>query len=135
MRVLVTGSRGELSAATVDKLLLRSGHEVTGLDLPPPVHDRSRDAAYFEADLADAGQVAAIVPGHEAVVHAAAVPSPQHHPSQVISQNNVMSTCHLVDAAERAGVRRFVVISSETVPGRRARTRCPSGSVKCSWTP
>ncbi|MBB5802110.1 nucleoside-diphosphate-sugar epimerase [Saccharothrix ecbatanensis] len=116
MRVLVTGAHGKLGAATVEKLV-RSGHEVTGVDLAPPVHDRSLDAAYFQADLADAGQVAAIVPGHDAVVHAAAVPSPKHHPSQVIFQNNVMSTYHLVEAAERAGARRFVFISSETVPG------------------
>ncbi|MFD1147004.1 NAD-dependent epimerase/dehydratase family protein [Saccharothrix hoggarensis] len=116
MRVLVTGAHGKLGAATVDRLL-RDGHEVTGVDIAPPVHDRSRDAAYFQADLADAGQVAALVPGHDAVVHAAAIPSPEHHPSQVIFQNNVMSTYHLVEAAERAGVRRFVFISSETVPG------------------
>ncbi|MGW0811383.1 NAD-dependent epimerase/dehydratase family protein [Nonomuraea sp. NPDC002799] len=116
MRILVTGARGKVGAAAVHRLV-RAGHEVTAADNAPAVEERGRDAAYIQADLADAGQVAAVVPGHDVVVHAAAIPSPKHHPSHVIFQNNVMATYHLIEAAERAGVGRFVNISSETVPG------------------
>nr|BFE79679.1 hypothetical protein GCM10020093_022800 [Planobispora longispora] len=151
MRILVTGARGKVGAATVDRLL-RDGHEVTAADIAPAVQERARQVRYVQADLTDAGHAAAVVPGHEAVVHTAAVPSPKHNPPHVIFQTNVMATYHMIEAAERSGVRRFVNISSETVPGfsyprryfhadyapideghrvlRRTPTRCPSTSAR-----
>jgi nucleoside-diphosphate-sugar epimerase len=58
-----------------------------------------------------------VVPGHDAVVHTAAIAGPKHNPPHVIFQNNLMATYHLIEAAERAGVGRLVHMSSETVPG------------------
>jgi nucleoside-diphosphate-sugar epimerase len=116
MRVLVTGARGKVGAATVNRLL-QAGHRVTAADLAPAVYERAREVLYVQADLTDAGHAAAVVPGHEAVVHAAAIASPVHSPPHVIFQNNLMATYQTIEAAERAGVRRFVHISSETVPG------------------
>jgi nucleoside-diphosphate-sugar epimerase len=51
------------------------------------------------------------------VIHAAAIASPNRNPPHVIFANNVLATYNAVEAAERAGVRRFVYLSSETVPG------------------
>jgi UDP-glucose 4-epimerase len=116
MRILVTGARGKVGAATVDRLL-QAGHEVTAVDAAPAVYERAREVVYIRADLADAGQAAAVVGGHDAVVHAAAIASPAHDPSHVIFANNLMATYNTLEAAERAGVRRFVHLSSETVPG------------------
>jgi UDP-glucose 4-epimerase len=116
MRILVTGARGKLGAATVDRLL-QDGNEVTAVDLAPAVYERAREVVYVQADLADAGHVAAVVPGHDAVVHAAAIAGPKHNPPHVIFQNNLMATYHVIEAAERSGVRRLVHVSSETVPG------------------
>ncbi len=116
MRILVTGARGKVGAATVDRLL-QDGHEVSAADIAPAVYERARDVVYVQADLADAGHVAAVVPGHDAVVHTAAIASPAHNPPHVIFQNNLMATYHLIEAAERADVRRLVHLSSETVPG------------------
>ncbi|HEY0451080.1 NAD(P)-dependent oxidoreductase [Actinophytocola sp.] len=75
MRVLVTGARGKVGAAVIHRLS-RDGYDVTGVDLAPPVEERGREVAYLQADLADAGQAAAVTPGHDAVVHTAAIPSP-----------------------------------------------------------
>ncbi|MCP2163510.1 NAD-dependent epimerase/dehydratase family protein [Goodfellowiella coeruleoviolacea] len=116
MRILVTGARGKVGAATVHRLL-RDGHQVTAVDVAPAVCERAREVRYVQADLSDAGHAAAVVPGHEAVVHCAAIPSPKHNPPHVIFQNNLMATYHLIEAAERSGARRVVHISSETVPG------------------
>ncbi len=116
MRILVTGARGKVGAATVDRLL-QDGHEVTAVDIAPAVYERAREVNYVQADLADAGHVAAVVPGHDGVVHTAAIASPKHNPPHVIFQNNVMATYHMIEASERSGVRRFVHLSSETVPG------------------
>jgi UDP-glucose 4-epimerase len=116
MKILITGARGKVGAATIHRLL-EAGHEVTAADAAPAVHERAREVVYVQADLADAGHAAAVVPGHDAVVHAAAIPSPKHNPPHVIFQNNLMATYNTVEAAERSGVRRFVHLSSETVPG------------------
>jgi UDP-glucose 4-epimerase len=116
MRILVTGARGKVGAATLHTLM-RAGHEVTAVDRLPPVYERAGEVRYVQADLTDAGHAAAVVPGHDVVVHAAAIPSPVKNPPHVIFQTNLMATYHTLEAAERAGVHRFVHVSSETVPG------------------
>ena len=77
----------------------------------------------MQADLSDAGHAAAVVSGQDAVVHAAAIASPAKNPPHVIFQNNVMATYNAIEAAGRAGVARFVHVSSETVPGFSYPTR------------
>jgi UDP-glucose 4-epimerase len=116
MRVLVTGARGKVGGATVHRLL-QDGHEVTAVDRAPAVYERAREVLYVQAELTDAGQAAAVVAGHDAVIHAAAHSSPVHNPAHVIFQNNLTATYNTLEAAERARVGRFVYLSSETVPG------------------
>jgi UDP-glucose 4-epimerase len=72
---------------------------------------------YIQADVADAGEMFAVVRGMEAVVHAAALPEPTHNPPHVVFQNNLMGVFNTLEAAIRFGVTRFVNVSSETVPG------------------
>jgi UDP-glucose 4-epimerase len=118
MRVLVTGGRGKVGRAAV-AALQRAGHAVTATDLSPPVHERPDEGepGYVQADLTDAGAAFSTVDGHDAVVHAAAIPDPLHSPPQVVFGNNVMSAFHVIEACARSGVTRLVNISSETVPG------------------
>jgi UDP-glucose 4-epimerase len=118
MRILETGARGKVGAATVSALH-DAGHAVTACDLGPPVFERAPEGApcYLHADLADAGDAFAAVRGHDAVIHAAAIPDPTHNPPQRVFQNNLMATFNCVEAAVRFGVPRFVNVSSETVPG------------------
>jgi UDP-glucose 4-epimerase len=118
VRVLVTGARGKVGAAT-SAALLRAGHEVTATDLSTPVHERELpgEAPYVQADLTDAGAVHALVRDVEAVVHTAAIPDPVHHAPHVVFGNNVMAGFNVVEACVWAGVRRLVNLSSETVPG------------------
>lgn len=116
VRILVTGARGKVGAATLHALL-EEGHEVTAVDRQPPVYERGREARYIQADLTDAGHAAAVMPGHEAVIHTAAIAGPKYNPPHVIFQNNLAATYNSLEAAERAGIGRFVHLSSETVPG------------------
>jgi nucleoside-diphosphate-sugar epimerase len=118
VRILVTGSRGKVGAATV-AALSDAGHEVTACDLGPPVFERGAPGApvYERADLTDAGDAFAVVRGHDAVIHAAAIPDPQHTPPHVVFSNNLLGTFNTLEAAVRFGVPRFVHVSSETVPG------------------
>jgi UDP-glucose 4-epimerase len=41
MRILVTGARGKVGAATIHRLL-RSDHQITAVDIAPPVYERAR---------------------------------------------------------------------------------------------
>lgn len=118
MRVLVTGARGKVGRVTV-RTLAAAGHEVTATDLMRGDFDRPAEGepAYFQADLTEPGDAFAVVRGAEAVVHAAAIPEPTHNPPATVFRNNLMATFNTLEAAVRFGVKRFVNVSSETVPG------------------
>src|SRR3954470_14374084 len=117
MGILVTGARGKVGAAAVHALL-EAGHAVTGCDVAPPVFEQgSAGAQYFQADLTDAGDAYAGVRGHEAVIHAAALPAPTRNPPHVVFHNNLMATFNVVEACVRLGAGRIVHLSSETVTG------------------
>ena len=118
MLILVTGGRGKVGRATVDALLA-AGHDVTSTDLGAPVFERPDpgEAAYAQTDLTDAGAAFAVVRGHDAVIHTAAIPEPTRNPAHVVFHNNLMSTFNALEAAVRWEVGRFVNVSSETAPG------------------
>ena len=118
MRVLLTGALGKVGRAA-STALLAAGHDVTGVDMARPSFERAEPgaAAYVQADLTSAGDAFAVVWGHDAVVHAAAIPEPTQNPAHTVFSNNLMSTFNVLEAAVRFGVPRLVNISSETVPG------------------
>jgi len=117
MRILVTGARGKVGAAAV-VALVDSGHEVTATDLGRARFEADRGGvAYTQADLTDAGDAFAVVRGHDAVIHAAALPEPTRNPAHTVFHNNLMGVFNTLEAAIRWGVPRYVNVSSETVPG------------------
>jgi UDP-glucose 4-epimerase len=117
MRIIVTGGSGKLGG-TVVASLRGAGHTVVVFD---------RAAARGEGvpvDLTDAGQtldaIAGVEEQHEgadALVHLAAIPAPGLFPDVVTFENNILSTHHVLQAARRAGIRRIVTASSETLLG------------------
>ena len=119
MRVLVTGAHGKVGSAAVEHLA-SAGLEVTASDLARPVYEAPADGTavpYVQADLTDAGDAFAVVRGHDVVVHAAAIPEPSQNVAHHVFRNNLMATFNALEAAVRLGARRFVFVSSETVPG------------------
>lgn len=118
VRVLLTGGSGKLGSATVPHLR-QAGHDVLVLDRAAP-----REPGSVPVDLTDAGQVLDAVAGIEehggppdAIVHLAALPAPGLAPDVATFHNNILSTYHVLQAARRAGVRRIVTASSETLLG------------------
>jgi nucleoside-diphosphate-sugar epimerase len=117
MRILVTGARGKVGAAAIHALI-EAGHDVTGCDRGAPLYEGGdRGAHYVQADLSDAGDAFAVVRGHDAVIHAAAIPEPTRNPPHTVFHNNLMATFNVVEACVRLGTGRLVNLSSETVPG------------------
>jgi UDP-glucose 4-epimerase len=118
MKVLITGARGKVGRA-VTQTMSEAGHEVFTTDLSQPSYERKEEGApkYRMADLTDAGSAYALVRDMDAVLHLAAIPEPTGHPPHVVFQNNLMGTFNLIEAAISFGVKRFVNVSSETVPG------------------
>ncbi|SDK84031.1 Nucleoside-diphosphate-sugar epimerase, partial [Cryobacterium psychrotolerans] len=113
-----TGAHGKVGRAAT-QALLDAGHDVLATDLTRPGFERRAEgtARYQMADLTDAGEAFAVVSGVDAVVHVAAIPEPTGNPAHVVFRTNLMATFNVLEAAVRFGVKRFVNISSETVPG------------------
>jgi nucleoside-diphosphate-sugar epimerase len=112
MRVLVTGGTGLVGKATVDHLL-KMGHEVRLLSRH--ADDDARQWAEgvepYSCDVSDEGQVRGACERCDAVVHAAGVVS-EDPPEVTFERVNVEGTRRLAAEAARAGVRRFVYVSS-----------------------
>jgi UDP-glucose 4-epimerase len=118
MRVLVTGSAGKVGRAAT-AALAAAGHRVVPTDLGAPRYGITGMAPYVRADLTDYGQAVGVVQAArpELIVHAAAIPEGGHDPASVVFANNTAAAFNMAEAAARCGVRRFVYVSSETVPG------------------
>lgn len=120
MRVAVTGSSGKLGRAVVDDLL-EHGWEVVGLDRVPSPRP---DVISSVVDLTDFGDAVEALSGiddrHDgvdALVHLAAIPAPGLRANATTFANNITASYNTYNAAIRAGVRKIVWASSETVLG------------------
>lgn len=115
--VLVTGGAGFLGAHVVDAFV-RAGRPVRLLDLVPPARPLA-GVEWLQGSVCDGALVERAVQGADSVVHAAFA-SPRQDP-EAMRRVNVDATRQLFEAAVRAGVRRFVLISSTIVdkPPRR----------------
>lgn len=104
MRVLVTGDAG-LVGGDIAAALRDRGDTVVGFD-------KSRGEDVLDHDAVD--QAAA---GCEAVVHCAAIKNDSRGSPSEIFAINVTGTWNMLRAAERAGVSRFVYLSTAQVFG------------------
>ena len=134
MRLLVTGGCGFIGSAFVHTAIER-GAEVVNLDKltyagnPANVADLAEHPRhrFVHADIADAEAVSDAIAGADAVVNFAAeshVDRSILDPSEFI-RTDVVGTAVLLDAARRAGVRRFVQVSTDEVYGS-----IPSGAFR-----
>jgi nucleoside-diphosphate-sugar epimerase len=118
MRVALTGASGYTGGRLLEALVSR-GDEVSALVRPRSVTPtlRERVTRLVEGDLADPEAAARLLEGVEAVVHVAAVYRTAGHPDSYYRDVNVGGTERLLEAAARAGVRRFVHTSTVGVHG------------------
>ncbi|AZK95903.1 MULTISPECIES: SDR family oxidoreductase [Streptomyces] len=113
MRIVIAGGHGQI-ALRLERLLSAGGHEVVGVIRSPEQAAALRDAGAEPVvlDLESAGvdEVAEVLRGADAAVFAAGA-----GPGSGIPRKDTVDRGAAVlfaDAAERAGVRRYVVVSS-----------------------
>ncbi|WP_255770634.1 NAD-dependent epimerase/dehydratase family protein [Pseudarthrobacter sulfonivorans] len=118
MRIAVTGGSGKLGRHVVRRLN-DDGHKVLNLD-----RAGERNPGLAIVDLRNYGQVLDVLlglddrhSGFDAVVHLGAIPAPGIIPDAATFENNMLSTYNVFQAARRAGIKKVVYASSETVLG------------------
>jgi nucleoside-diphosphate-sugar epimerase len=123
-KIAVTGGSGKAGRVVV-RDLHEHGHQVLNIDLvpSPESYHPEGEIPFLRADITDFGQALEALeggdtlPGIEAVVHLAAIPSPAHATPDQVFRTNVNSTYAVFSAARRLGLQRVVWASSETTLG------------------
>jgi nucleoside-diphosphate-sugar epimerase len=118
MKVAVTGGSGKLGKSVV-RHLQAEGHDVFNFD-----QTGERSEKFLSIDLKDYGAVVDALlgiddrhSGFDAVVHLAAIPAPGISADVQTFHNNMLSTYNIFQAARRAGIKKLVYASRETVLG------------------
>lgn len=120
MKIFLTGGAGYIGSMAVRKLL-EAGHQVTAYDSLVTGYRQAvpQNATFIQGDLGNPTDVAAALATDkfEAVMHFAAFieagESMKNPPK--FYQNNLMNSVNLIDAATKAGVKRFVLSSTAAV--------------------
>ncbi|WP_406400267.1 NAD(P)H-binding protein [Streptomyces sp. NBC_00879] len=113
MRIVIAGGHGQI-ALRLERLLSAGGHEVAGIIRRPEQGDDLRAAGaepvLLDLESASAEEVAAALQGAGAAVFAAgAGPGSGKVRKDTVDRGAAVL---FADAAERAGVRRYIVVSS-----------------------
>jgi uncharacterized protein YbjT (DUF2867 family) len=112
VKVLVTGGTGVIGTATVTELIGR-GHQVRLLSRGAEDAQRQWESSVeaFAGDVGDADSIRGAAEGCAAVIHITGIVE-ESPPDVTFDRINVLGTEHVVHEAARAGVRRFVFVSS-----------------------
>jgi nucleoside-diphosphate-sugar epimerase len=132
MRVLVTGATGFIGGHVVDRLL-EQGESVRALVLERAERDslRARGVNAFQADLTDGADLTPVLDSVEVVIHCAGVvPDRLSAVPGTLWQVNLGGTERVLAASARAGVERFVHLSSVVVYGIAASTPVTEDAAK-----
>ena len=130
MKIAITGGTGFVGGHLARRLVAE-GHEVILLSRAAAKKDRTRTADFSSvtcvaADLSDSGLLAAAFAGCGAVAHCAGIN--REIGLQTFPRIHVDGTRNVVEAAQRAGVRRIALMSF-----LRARPDCGSPYHESKW--
>ncbi len=113
MRVVIAGGHGQI-ALLLERELVSRGHTAVGIVRNPDHRDdlaeAGADSVVLDLEQADVDAVAEVLEGADAVVFAAGG-GPDSGPERKETVDKGAAVL-LADAAERAGVRRYVMVSS-----------------------
>ncbi|MFE2010876.1 SDR family oxidoreductase [Streptomyces sp. NPDC059491] len=113
MRIVIAGGHGQI-ALRLERLLSAGGHEVAGIIRRPEqgadLREAGAEPVVLDLESASVEMVAAVLQGADAAVFAAgAGPGSDAARKDTVDRGAAVL---FADAAERAGVRRYLVVSS-----------------------
>ena len=126
--IVFTGGSGKAGRHVV-QYLVEHGYTVLNLDTKPLANPKVRTLI---TDITDSGQVfnaltstlelhefapSLRAPKIDAVVHFAAIPRIMLVPDNEVFRINTMGTYNIIEAAEKLGIRKTIIASSETTYG------------------
>ena len=122
-RVLLTGSSGRIGRAAAAELV-RRGHDVRGFDrVPTPI---LKDMVV--GTLTDRAAIDRATAGRDTLIHLAATPDDVDDFVGDLMPNNLLGTYHILESAQKAGIRRLILASSgQVVWYERLTTTKPIG--------
>ena len=127
-KIIFTGGSGKAGKHVVQHLV-EHGYNVLNLDTKPLDNPKVRTLI---TDITDSGQVfnaltssievhefaaSLRAPRIDAVVHFAAIPRVMLVPDNEVFRINTMGTYNIIEAAEKLGIRKTIIASSETTYG------------------
>ena len=114
-RILITGATGGLGIAMVQQFSA-AGYIVTATGRSQRNIERikSCDAKFIPADLTDHNTTKNLCENQDTIIHAAALSSSWDRPDNFYNIN-VKATKNLIEAAENAGCKNFIFISSPSI--------------------
>ncbi|GAA3970018.1 NAD-dependent epimerase/dehydratase family protein [Mucilaginibacter dorajii] len=113
MKILVTGSSGQLGSTTV-KHLKAYGHQVWGIDI-------AASATTNELiDITNKDAVETLCHGFDAIIHTAAVHGKHYelnYPREIFIDVNIKGTLNLLNACVKNGITQFLYTSTTSIYG------------------
>jgi UDP-glucose 4-epimerase len=111
MRILVTGSSGQLGAVIAEKL--RSNHSILGIDLVPGEYTT------HVSSITDRERVFSLCKEVDAIIHTASLHAPhiKSHSKDAFIDFNMRGTLNLLETAVKQGISRFVYTSTTSLYG------------------
>lgn len=113
MKVLITGSSGQLGSATVNHLK-KHGHIAYGIDIIPA---GTTDELI---DITDIDSVMRVCRGFDAIIHTAALHGKHYelgYPREAFINVNIAGTLNLLNACIKNGIARFLYTSTTSIYG------------------
>ncbi len=112
-KVAVTGGSGLLGRAVLQELRTH-GWRTSNFDA---IEDSGLADTFTRGNILDQEAVDRWLPGHDALIHLAAIPAPGIASDDWLTMVNVVGTARVLRAAARQGIRRIVLASSVSALG------------------
>jgi len=113
MKILVTGSAGQLGSATI-KNLKANNHTVYGIDI---IGSSTTDEFI---DLRNPDAITAATRGFDAIIHTAAIHGKHYalnYPRESFIETNIGGTLTLLNACVKNGISKFLFTSTTSIYG------------------
>lgn len=122
MQIALTGGRGGVGRA-IAEMALAQGHAITSIDRTPIEPPRDGVTSLL-VDMQNYDEVESAFRGSDAVIHLAALASPDLAPDYIVHNNNVVASYNALSAAQRLGITHVCQASSINAIGA-AYSRSP----------